>query len=139
MTPETNVVFTEVFNNISTFIAFQRDWGNAADQFDGAVEGENLHLRCGDIARSTDPFGRRIILIGTALGNVVVFDRDSGPDEGKTLFTINMPMELLTSGMVGYNRSLDKAGLRNILGDLKFLPNIGERLERLRKAFKEAA
>ena len=68
--------FDEIINQVDNCIQFNPDWNNGTGYFDGAFKGEYVPVvEPGQLVKSIDPDGRRIIIVGTRLGNIVVFDR----------------------------------------------------------------
>lgn len=82
-------IFTEAFNNDEVpEITYNPGWANPTGYLDHAVKGNNAPvLAPGQMVKTRDPRGRRIILIGTRKGNVAVFDRYSGQSETGTWVT----------------------------------------------------
>ena len=82
-------IFTEAFLNEEVpEIAYNPNWANQTGSLDYAVSGNNAPaLAAGQMVKTRDPRGRRIILIGTRKGNVAVFDRYSGQTETGTWVT----------------------------------------------------
>lgn len=63
-------------------IPFNPKWANTTGYYDYAVLGDHAPLlESGDIVCSEDPKGRKIIIIGTPLGNVAVFQRYSNRND----------------------------------------------------------
>ena len=71
--------FKSRFNAIQTFIPFKPEWHNGTGYFDALTR---YPLQPGDIAKMRDENGRRIILMGTRFGTVVVFDRYKDQTDG---------------------------------------------------------
>lgn len=77
--------FDGVYAKVSTEVVYDPQWENGTGYFDGAVKAR-LGIRAGEVAKATDPKGRRIVLVGTPFGNAVVFDRKpSGEFQVKNL------------------------------------------------------
>ena len=100
-------IFTEAFLSEEVpEISYNPSWANQTGYLDYAVEGDNAPvLVAGQMVKAIDPRGRRIIVIGTRKGNVVVFDRYSGQAEMGTWVT-NAPrtpifQTLLSGSAVG--------------------------------------
>ncbi len=100
-------IFTEAFLNEEVpEITYNPNWANQTGYLDYAVSGNNAPvLAPGQMVKTRDPRGRRIILIGTRKGNVAVFDRYSGQAEMGTWVT-NSPrtpifQTLLSGSAVG--------------------------------------
>ena len=100
-------IFTEAFQNEEVpEITYNPLWANQTGYLDYAVKGDNAPvLAPGQMVKTRDPRGRRIILIGTRKGNVAVIDRYSGQAEMGTWVT-NSPrtpifQTLLSGSAVG--------------------------------------
>jgi hypothetical protein len=106
-------VFVEAYEKAEK-IAFNSEWNNGTGYFDHAVEGEHApKLAVGQIVASKSPAAnnRRLIIVGTATGNAVMFERYTA--DANTLVS-NVPDELYQS--VGRPLSAD---------DVTFLLNAG--------------
>ncbi len=72
-------IFNKAFNNSNIeSIDFNPGWNNGTGYFDNLTFKENKAapaLNPGELKKFIDGNGRRAIIIGTRLGNVVVFDR----------------------------------------------------------------
>lgn len=92
-------VFYEAYRKARP-IAFNPKWANTTGYFDYAVEGPDApEVEIGKPARARDQHGRHILLIGTPVGNVVVFQREAAADSHMVL---NAPraVEQLFDGQV---------------------------------------
>jgi hypothetical protein len=71
-----DVEFTELYDSLkSKTITFDPSWKNGTGYFDHAMHAD-FGLRPGEMARSFCPSSqRRIVFVGTAVGNVVLFER----------------------------------------------------------------
>lgn len=70
-----SVVFAQYFA-AATVIAFNPDWSEFGGYFAGAVYDEAAPaLEAGQLCSSVAPDGRKLLLLGTELGNIVVFQR----------------------------------------------------------------
>lgn len=70
--------FDKAFKNTSTVIEYSKEWANGTGYYNGAVRGKAAPvLKSGDRVKCVSDNGRRMVIIGTKLGNVVVFDRYS--------------------------------------------------------------
>jgi len=128
-------IFKKCFDSIQNAVPFDHSWKNGTGYFDHATN--MIELPAGELAKSTDDFGRRIILVGTRFGTVVVFDRyknqsDGGvyvsniPDKGKEVF------DLVVS-----KTSISEWEMRGILGNWDFsYENLGSKIERAARLFK---
>ena len=127
-------IFNKAFNSDEIEdIPFNPEWCNGTGYFDWSVEGsEAPGLTIGQMVKSKDENGRRMILIGTRFGNVVVFDRFvKQEDDGVWVF--NAPRSktiktLIDSSAVGER---DMITLLGSWGD--FTQNIGFEIEKIAK------
>lgn len=91
-------VFKEAFNSLlnkGREIPFNPEWSNSTGYYDYVVRGEAAPILApGEIACSRSNNDRRLIIVGTRMGNACVFDRYSGQDDGG-VYVSNTP-----SGMV---------------------------------------
>ena len=72
-------IFQRIFQQIQNEIPFDPSWANGTGYLDGAV---SHTLPPGKMAKTIDNYDRRVILIGTRFGTVVVFDRYQGQTDG---------------------------------------------------------
>lgn len=73
--------FNQVFERVQNTLEFKPEWANGTGYLDHAAEGPHAPaLASGEMAKSTDDFGRRIIIVGLPVGNLVVFRRYSKED-----------------------------------------------------------
>lgn len=74
--------FNTLVSTIKETLGYDSSWSNGTGYFDGAVSGPAApHLAFGQMAKSVDPKGRRIAILGQGDdGNIVIFDRYSGAD-----------------------------------------------------------
>lgn len=120
-------LFTQAYDKAYD-IDFQSNWANGTGYFDHAVSGDRApKVSYGVFARSKDEYGRRILILGTRLGNVVIFDR-YGDDRG--IFTFNADMMLLRGFKICHT-ALTEEAMCDLVGDGKIVDNIGQRLEML--------
>lgn len=122
-------IFTEAFENLQKLeevIVFNPSWANGTGYFDGAV---NEPLQPGKIKATNDPSMRRLILIGTRFGTIVVFDRFSNQTDNG-VFVTNAPnnsiIDLAVSGS-----SVGETEMLVLLGGWGMVKeNIGTQIER---------
>jgi hypothetical protein len=123
--------FDEEFNAITNSVLFDTKWNNGTGYLNGAVHAD-LHLKSGDRAKTIDDFGRKVILIGTDFGNIVVFERHSNQSG---IIVSNMPLELKRSGLMPRDGALGMDDLKTLIGwsgQGRFdSDNIGSKLSRL--------
>ena len=69
--------FTRAFENVVKEVMFNPVWTQDYNGcWNGAVKGSAApSLAAGEVAKTVDDAGRRAIFIGTAKGNIVLFDR----------------------------------------------------------------
>lgn len=72
----TSELFTKSYEMIDTKLAFDMGWKNGTGYLDGLVQAD-VGLRAGEVATMIDDFKRRVLLIGSPVGNIVVFERYS--------------------------------------------------------------
>ncbi len=71
-----NKVFTAAYDKCSVELPFQKEWSNGKGYFSPAVESQcKPVLNNGEVVKSITPGGRRMLIIGTRLGNICVYDR----------------------------------------------------------------
>jgi hypothetical protein len=107
--------FNASFEAIAKTLPFNPEWANGTGYFDHAVKGEHAPLLgVGEMVKSQDDAGRPLIIIGTPIGNVVVFRRYS-KEFGR--YTFNAPRNfeaLMCHRICGLLREEDMA---TMLGD----------------------
>ena len=121
-------IFSTVYNSDQVkAIEFNEAWSNGTGYFDNAVYGDDAPIvKSGTIVKSVTPGNRRILIVGTLLGNVVVFDRYA--DNAQGVFVYNTTSAVERACMIR-NKSLDEEDLINILGAPWDNYNIGERIQ----------
>ena len=81
-----------MFEKIQKTLPFNAEWENGTGYFNNAVFSQDIALAPGEMAKSIDTSNRKIVLIGTRFGNVVLFERYFG---GKNdVITSNVPPEV---------------------------------------------
>ena len=65
-------IFEQAYNSIKVNISFDSKWKNGTGYLNGAIK---VPLQPGELSKSVDDYNRRVILIGTRFGTVVIFDR----------------------------------------------------------------
>lgn len=139
MSKECQEIFTVAFQNIKNEIEYDRNWSNGTGFHDYAVYGEHaVRLNSKHAAKATSSGGRRIILIGTCLGTVAVFERYGdrvGSDE--QVFVHNCT-SAFDDGRWVCHRPLLVDDLNLLLGDAGDIEhNIGWRIEQIIQACKK--
>lgn len=148
MLSEANQVFTQAFNHADP-VPFNKDWSNGSGMFDFAVYGEHApKLGHGQIVASVTPGGRRIVIVGTRLGNIAVFDRYNEQQSGQAkssdaVFARNTTTAIEQGGwfsasiMDAYEMEIALGDPTEAEPDKKW--NLGERLEQLFSGLKKAS
>ena len=136
---ETNYLFNEVFGKTTTEVEYDAAWENGTGYLNYAVRGRSAPLlQEGDVVKSVDPdCGRKILIIGTRLGNVVVFERYVNLSEEDMVYVVNAPAELkdfVRPGRVEYEYMLLVLG--NGLNPAR--DNIGKKFSKLFSHWQEA-
>ena len=123
-------IFTERYNQVTTVIDFDPKWANGTGYYDHAVE--KVDLKPGEMAKSFDAgTSRRIILVGTRFGCVVVFDRYSNQGEGGVYVT-NEPNEFVVKQFVP-SGSIGEHSMYVLLGSWGIETNLGKTIEKMAK------
>lgn len=116
--------FENVLASITRVLAFQNTWRSSVGPgYDGAV---NLNLKPGEVARTTDLDNKvRIILIGTDLDTVVVYERVTG-SSFSLVYNANAALDFLLGGSY-----LSIAQFSLVVTDYDIKENIGTSLANL--------
>lgn len=95
---ELRLRFDTAYVNIKQLVPFNKDWRDSTGRLSGAV---HLDLKVGEVVKSVCPdSGRRIIMVGTSMDTVVVFERsniDSG-NSFKLVYNSNPILDRLLGG-----------------------------------------
>lgn len=123
-------IFSSIFTSEATReIPFNEFWSNGTGYFDNAVYGSHApKLERGEVVKSMTPNNRRILIVGTRLGNVVVFDRYTGNESGVFVYNCTQTLESI---YLIRNNSLSDDDMRSIFGLRGCNANIGLRIEQL--------
>lgn len=116
--------FENVFAATTRVLAFQDNWRSSVGPgYDGAV---NLILKPGEVARTTDLENKvRMILIGTDLDTVVVYERVTG-SSFSLVYNANAALDFLLGGSY-----LSIAQFSLVVTDYDIKENIGTSLANL--------
>lgn len=127
-------IFNKVYSNVPA-IDFDRSWSDGSGHFDYAIYGSHTpKLSMGEVVSSTTPDGRRLIFVGTRLGNVVIYDKH---EKSKEHFGADYSKNFKESGYIS-NEILDDFEMELLLGENgEHLFNIGWRLEQMFSAMKK--
>lgn len=121
-----------VLAKIERFVPFDPKWNNGTGYFDNLVK-EDLGLEAGEVVRFVDNMMRNGIIIGSPLGNLVIFERrarklDKVQPHDAVIVVTNLPRELRWM----YPNELTSDEFNTILG-IPGNPNLGERLAEMQK------
>lgn len=119
----TNAAFNTAFNAISTEVEFKQSWSNGTGYYDNAVHDFEIL----EICKTTDPKGRKMIIVPTPVGNVTVFERFTDGAHGIIVSNAPLAIEKMAYGL-DLGTSLGDEELAFYLGDATGAPHIGERL-----------
>ena len=117
-------IFQRVFRETKSEVPFDTSWDNGTGYLDGAV---SYPVSPGEMVKTTDNYGRRVIMIGTRLGTVVVFDRYKGQTDGG-VYVSNRPQSVTIDALMT-GTAIGGGEMACVLGD--FCPNIGETIEEI--------
>lgn len=131
-------IFNKVYDNpaIQT-IPFNKDWSNGTGYFDNAVAGIHAPvIPAGEIVKSVTPGNRKILIVGTPIGNMVVFQRyDNGQHD---VYVYNTTTVIEHSGWFEGTR-MDERQMVIAIGEYgDGMDNIGRTIKRLGEACKRA-
>ena len=117
-----NVQFEKAFGAVAKEVEYKESWANGTGYLDNAVHDRDVEV----ISKSVCPKGRKIIIIPTLVGNVVVFQRYANDD----IIVSNEPpsIQKLVAGLE-LGGSLGPDALEFYLGTEWGTPHIGERVE----------
>lgn len=116
---------------VSQGLPYNADWENGTGYMDGLEDDPLPTMQFGEVARTTTPKGRRILVVKTRLGNVTVFERYVPQANGKLTgpIVINCATPLHRGGLVGNEGSQSVDQLVHIFDDGTWPNNVGKRLE----------
>lgn len=119
--------FENVMARIDNSMAFDPEWRSSGNMYEGAV---GLQLPVGKVFKALDPkTGRRLILIGTDCGTVVIFEHN-GRDKTGSKFALAYNADPALDFMLGGSR-LSIAQFSLAITDYDIEENIGISLRRL--------
>jgi hypothetical protein len=114
-------------------LPFDPEWAGGTGYFEALIREELPSVKVGEVATSTDNYGRRLLIVKTRFGNVIVFERHSPDKDGQRsgIFVVNDSGPLRSAGMLGEGGALSKESMMQILGDSCVYWNVGTRVEGL--------
>lgn len=110
--------FTYAYDGLSAVIPFNPKWANGTGYYDNAVDGDEApKLEVGQIVKcfTPAPNNRRMILIGTQFGNVVLFDRFTDADKGIVVHNAPDEVKDLVGGM---SSNLSEETIYHLVGNV---------------------
>lgn len=133
MTHPTIRQIDNVLAKIERFVPFDPKWNNGTGYFDHLVN-DDLELEDGEVVRFVDNMMRNGIIIGSPLGNLVIFERrarklDKVQDHDTVIMVTNLPRELRWM----YPNELTVDEFNRVMG-IPGNPNLGKRLVTMKKA-----
>lgn len=136
MTHPTIRQIDNVLAEIERFVPFDPKWNNGTGYFDHLVK-EDLELEDGEVVRFVDNMMRNGIIIGSPLGNLVIFERrarklDKVQPHDTVFVVTNLPRELRWL----YRGELTSDEFNTILG-IPGNPNLGLRLVEMQKTMTD--
>lgn len=131
-------IFDRAYGGPCKEIPFIREWSNGAGMFDHAVYGEHApKLANGEMVKSITPGKRRILIVGTHLGNLVIFDRVTPGVKGANLpaFAYNTTSAVMSGGWFS-NAHLNAYEMELAVGE-ETAGNLGWRIDQIVKLAKK--
>ena len=133
-----NSTFVKMFNQITKEVPFNDEWPNGTGYFNGVVNDKKIGLEPGQLAKSVAPGEdkRKLIIVGTRFGNVVVFERYSPKEDQPENIPVvsNAPQRLTRTKMV-IDGAMSDDHFETIVGwiskDGTCYDNVGIRIEYL--------
>ena len=120
--------FAKLLSNIAFEIPFDPEWKNGTGYFDHAVD---CYVPEGRVVKSICPdTERRIVLVGTVLGTVVVFERYTPKPEAKQAFILTWHAPNALKGFIG-EPALTSDGLEGIVCTYYPQDNISKHVDKL--------
>lgn len=129
--------FNEMFKLTKKTVEFDPKWANGTGYFDRATKAELPALKIGEVGKCVADFGddrdnRRILIVKTRFGNVVLFERYICGKDGKLNGPIvhNTPSAVRKSEMFHPDSgALTARNMSDALGDESLHYNVGRRIE----------
>lgn len=116
-------------------IGYNTQWENGTGYLNGAIRGSAApQLEPGERVKSLSHDGRKIVMVGTNLGNVVLFERYCGDDS--SIVVSNMPQSI--KSILNIFSALSPEIVADILGlDINSFdrPNIGHKVNSIMEEF----
>lgn len=132
-------MFNKAFDQTGTRIAFSTEWKNGTGYLDKLVDAD-VGLRPGECATTIDDYKRRVLVIGSPVGNIVLFERYTPTEEARSSIIVgNFPSEVqdMFGGLGGIGNALTTDGFERLFRSPTW--NIGRDLDTLTRQFARAA
>lgn len=118
--------FETAFDNVRVSIPFDKEWRDETGRLSGAVR---LDLKIGEVVKTVCPdSNRRIILVGTPMDTVAVYERHN-LDEGRTFKLVYNSNSILDRLLGGSFLSIAQFSL--IITDYDVKENMGTFLDKM--------
>lgn len=110
-------LYNSIYHQVQQQIPFNPNWESQCGYFNHAVEGPHApKIQTGQIVKSITPSPRcrRILFLGTLLGNVVIFDRFNEGKRGTILVSCSTVVAQLVPAL---GSELSEDSIRHLLGE----------------------
>lgn len=86
--------FAKHFDSVDRTVEYKKEWENGTGYFNHLITDKDLQtsLGIGELAKATDPHGRKMIIMQTSLGLLVIFARHN---DDQTSFRVNADKDLV--------------------------------------------
>jgi hypothetical protein len=123
--------FINLFNK-SAVISYNDEWLDVFNNFSKAMNGKHSpSLHIGEMKLAIDKEHRRILIIGTSVGNIVIFEL--GGNENKHTLIANIPRSIVIMLQIE-NSMINEKDLILLTGDDRNITNFGLRFMRFMSA-----
>lgn len=122
--------FNEIYESTTREVICQPMWHTGTGYMNGIVRDKQLRdlVKTGEVARTQDVHGRKMILIGTRFGICVVFQRYSNQPHHRHIVHVPEPMVRFRLVQKGSGRPVDENTMDELFGYGRDY-NIGCRIE----------
>jgi hypothetical protein len=128
-------LFFKRYDEVQTEIPYNPKWENGTGYLDYIVKDEAPQVEIGAAVKCITPLGRKILIVGTRLGNVAVFQRYNNRED---LLVCHTHQDILEVGLPFDGNLVTEERLNMILGYWHWSPNIGQMIEKIRGFNPEA-
>lgn len=138
MSNERKTIFDSAWDRCTRTLEFDPRWSNGMGKYDYAVYGEHVpKIPHGTMMRSSTPCGRKLLLIGTRLGVVVVFEHNITDNNHTDPIYCYQSTSHLEEGRWFSNNVLDEYELEIAVGT-ETTPHIGRIVETIYAGLKRS-